>query len=433
MRKAAVWTTAATGAGAMLQLLQLAIAARYLHPTDFGVLAIVNIVLWVVGGFQDMGLSSYCIHLGEQDRKTNSSLFWISTCLGGLAATVIACLAQPLQTFYAMPGLAALLLVLSLNFVLLGLSGQYQAHLIRVFRAENLAQAELCARVLAFGAVVVFLAVLKLGVLSVVLGHLVFGVSKLLVLLWISESAWHPRFEFDTTVGPAALKYGSYQAASVVVNQLRQQLDQIIIGKVLGAEALGLYSLAKELLSYPMRVIQPLISRLTLPRLAAAKNDPEALKLQFLRSLRLTANGSALVHVTLTLLSCWVVNILYGEKFISVVPMVALLSLFATLRPLGFVVGMLAQATGKTSAEFWWNVWSWLVTLPSMMAVALYFADGTGFSISMSITQVMLSVALYPLFMKRVMAVGFVSYLITWVPALLGTLLAGALVYFLNA
>lgn len=432
MRKAAIWTTAATGAGALLQLSQLAIAARYLNPTDFGVLAIVNVVLWVVGGFQDMGLSSYCIHLGEQSRRTNSTLFWISALLGVLAAGVVAVIALPLQHFYAMPGLETLLLLLSLNFVSVGLSGQYQAHLIRVFRAEALAKSELIARVVSFGFVAASLTVLKLGVVSVVLGHLIFGVAKLLLLSLMAQPNWHPRIEFDTEVGPAALRYGSYQAGSVVINQLRQQLDQIIIGKALGAEALGIYSLAKELLSYPMRVIQPLISRLTLPRLASVKDESESLKQKFLQAMRLTANGSAAVHIALTSMSFWVVKILYGDKFTAVVPLLALLVVFATLRPLGFVAGMLAQATGKSSVEFWWNIWGWVIALPMLMASS-FFSEASIFAINMSLAQIFLSIALYKLFIRKLVNISFLSYVVAWTPALLGSIVCGILTYLINS
>lgn len=433
MRKAAVWTAAATGASAVFQLLQLAIAARYLHAADFGLLAIVNVVLWVIGSLQDMGLSSYCVHLGEQGRRANSTLFWISTSLGCVAAGIVAGVALPLQYFYAMPGLATLLLLLSLNFVSVGLAGQYQAHLIRVFRAEQLAKAELCARVITFMVVLLCLTQLNLGVVSVILGHLVFGASKLCFVVFLAESNWHPRFEFDGKVGPAALKYGAYQALSAVANQLRQQFDLLIIGRVLGAEGLGVYSLAKELLSYPMRVMQPLIGRLILPRLAAVKNDKEALRVQLLQAMRLTANGSAFVHVTLTLLSFWVVEIIYGDRFQSVIPVLALLTIFSTLRPLAFVVGMLAQATGKTVEELRWSAWSWLFTLPTLMILALVSAETLSFAVNMSLTQVVLSVALHPLYISRLISIRRIDYLLTWVLALIVSAVGAGLVYFIVA
>ncbi len=96
-RADALWTLAVTVVAALLQLLQLlqlAIAARYLSAADFGVLAIVNIALWLVQTFQGMGLSSYAVHLGEQSRTVQSTLNALTPCLnwqGGLCHLCVSC------------------------------------------------------------------------------------------------------------------------------------------------------------------------------------------------------------------------------------------------------------------------------------------------------------------------------------------------------
>lgn len=418
MRRDAIWTTAATAFGAIFQIGQLMVAARYFSPADFGALAIVNIVLWVVTGFQDMGLSSYCVHIGERDRRTYSTLFWTSSALGAIAAATIVLIAVPTESFYAIPGLARLLLLQSLCFVVLGVSGQYQAQLIRAFRAATLARAELIGRVVAFVVTCACIAALHLGPASIVIGYLAFSIIKLAVMILVAEQDWHPRFEFDRSVAPAAIRYGAYQAASVMINQIRQQLDQIIIGKALGAESLGLYSLAKELLSYPMRFMQPLISRLLLPVFAKAQGDGAALRGAFFNAMRVTTLGSSIAHGGLALFAWWVVEIVYGPKYFGVVPLLAMLLVFATLRPLGFVVGMLAQATGRTDLEFKWNLWSWAITVPGLVAVALAAPTASAFAINLSVTQVLLSIAIYPLFLRPLDRVGGRRYAASWAPAL---------------
>jgi exopolysaccharide (amylovoran) exporter len=150
---AAAWTVSVTLVGAVAQLLQISVAARHLTSAEFGVLAIVNVMLFVVTAFQDMGLSSFCVHLGEAPRRSHSTLFWISAGLGAVGAAMVAAVAAPVANFYAMPGLVPLLELLAVNFLVIGLSGQYQANYIRVFQAARLAQIELGARLVALGIV----------------------------------------------------------------------------------------------------------------------------------------------------------------------------------------------------------------------------------------------------------------------------------------
>ena len=196
-RADALWTFAVTVVAALLQLLQLAVAARYLSAADFGVLAIVNIALWLVQTFQGMGLSSYTVHLGEQSRRVQATLFWIGLLLGLLAGGLILLLAWPLAWFYQMPALIGLLPLVALNFFLLGLSSQYQANLVRTFNAVLLAKIEVTARVLSFLPTLYLLVICDWGVYAIVLSGLLFSLFKLVGLAVVANPDLHPHRAFE--------------------------------------------------------------------------------------------------------------------------------------------------------------------------------------------------------------------------------------------
>ncbi len=413
-RRDAYWTVAATITGALFQLLQLAVASRFLSAEEFGVLAIVNVILWIVMAFQDMGLSSYCVHLGETDRRTQSTLFWMSTLLGSSAAVIVAALAAPVAGFYAMPLLNQLVPLMAVNFLLLGLSAQYQANLIRTFGAARLAKVEVISRIFSFALAMVLLIRFQQGPQAIVLGTLAFALFKLIGLILSAERHWHPRFNYDHLIAKKALAYGAYQAGSQLINQFRTQFDQLIIGKALGAEALGIYSLAKELISYPLRILQPLISRLVLPRLAQVQHEHDKLRSIFLQGLARTAWLAGAVYALLSLLSLWIVEILYGAQYLAVAALVPLLGLFGALRPLGLNTGMLAQALGRTSNEFKWNLLCAVISLPLMLLVAWLFPVVEAFALALSAQQLLLTVLAYRYFIRPLNPVGFGPYARAW-------------------
>lgn len=413
-RRDAAWTIATTGLGAVLQLTQLMVAARHLDAGAFGALAIVNIVVWIVLAFQDMGLSSYCIHLGDAPRSTHATLFWISAGLGLLGSAIVAAMAHPLAVFYGMPELASLLPLLGLNFVLLGLGAQYQANLVRTFRSRLLAQCELFARLIGFALTVGLLVTHTAGVAAVVIGLITFALCKLLFMAWAADAQWHPSWQFDRALAPRALRYGAFQAASQVVNQLRTQADQLILGRALGPESLGVYSLAKELIGYPMRFMQPLLSRLTLPLLARHQHDPAALRGSYLRSMKRTAIVCAVVYGSLAVAAPWAVEIVYGERFLAVAALVPWLALFGALRPLGLNAGMLAQATGRTANEFRWNLLGAFVMVGAALLVAWRWPTLTAFAIAAAAVQLVLTLLAYPYFVRPLEPVGAGAYVKTW-------------------
>jgi len=423
-RRAAIWTIASTGVAAIAQLIQISVAARYLDAHAFGALAIVNVMMAIVTGFQDMGLSSYCIHLGQVPQRSHSTLFWISTVLGGLGAIATFAIATPLADFYHIPSLTSLLQLLSINFLLIGLSGQYQANYIRVFKAQLLAQIELAARLIGLGAAIYLLVVAGAGPEAVVIGMEVFAVLRLALMVILADAQWHPHFQFDRPLARRALSYGSFQAGSQIVNQLRTQADQLIIGKALGAEMLGIYSISKELIGYPMRVIQPLIARLTLPTYARYQGDPVKLREVFIGGLRKVALICAIIYGALAVLAPWVVELLYGPKFAVVSALIPMMIMFGVLRPMGLNTGMLAQATGRTANEFRWNVGISFVTLVPNLLVGYFAPTLATFAVTLSVIQVAVSLLAYPFFIKPLDAIGMKVYVRSWFGPALAALAA---------
>ncbi len=422
---AAVWTVSVTLVSAAAQLLQISVAARYLTPAEFGVLAIVNVMLAVVIAFQDMGLSSFCVHLGDAPRRSHSTLFWISSGLGAAGALLVFAIATPVAYFYEMPGLVPLLELLAVNFFIIGLSGQYQANYIRVFQAARLAQMELGARLVGL-AVALWLLTAGWGPRAIVTGMLVFATLKLLLLATFAPRDWHPGWLFDRVLAPRALHYGTFQAGTQLVSQLRMQADQIIVGKALGAEMLGVYSLAKDLIGYPLRFVQPLVARLTLPALAFHQHDSVALRAEFVRGLRTTAIFCGIIYAALALLAPWVVRILYGEGFATVASLVPLMTLFGALRPLGQNAGMLAQATGRTRNEFTWNLRVSLVTWIPNLLIAAFVPSLLAFAIALSLIQVAVTLLAYPFFVRPLEPIGMGRYVSSWILPASVALLASA-------
>ncbi len=422
----AAWTVAVTLISAGAQLLQIAVAARFLTPAEFGVLAIINVMLAVVTAFQDLGLSSYCVHLGDVPRRSHSTLFWISTALGTLGAIVVLAIAAPVAHFYEMPALVPLLELLAVNFFLIGVSGQYQANYIRVFQAARLAKIELGARVFGLGTTLFLLIVAGWGPRAIVTGMLVFATMKLVLMAAFAPREWHPGMLFDRVLAPRALHYGTFQAGTQLVSQLRMQADQLIVGKALGAEMLGVYALAKDLIGYPLRFVQPLVARLTLPALAFHQRDSVALRAEFLRGLSTTAIFCGAIYAVLALVAPWVVGVLYGEGFSAVAKLVPWMTLFGALRPLGQIAGMLAQATGRTRNEFIWNLRVSLVTWVPNLLIGVLAPSLLAFAIALSLAQLAVTLLAYPFFVRPLEPIGMRSYVSSWILPAAIALLASA-------
>lgn len=414
IKKQAIWLLAGTVLAAVLQLVQLGIVARAFDVKQLGILAIVNAVLMVAMVLQDMGMSSYLIHRQTLERKEQSTIFWVNVFFGLATGGLITIIAYPLSLFYNIKELTYLLFLVSANFFILGAMSQYQACFVKTKKLILLAKIEMIAKVLSFLATIFLILAMQFTIAAVIIGQFLNAFFRLFLMLLFSDKNWHPTFQFCGKTFKAAVSYGGYQLGSQTINQLRTQADSFIIGKYLGAEFLGVYSLAKELILQPLKLLTPVINRLTLPRFAETQHAVTELRNLFIRSVSVIVNISAAVYLLIGLGAYIGVRLLYGNEHEEVATLIPYMLLLGVLRPMGGLTGAISQANGSTKKEFIWNVLASLIVV-SVVSLSLIAGSITLVAMSLSVAQVIMSITVYPLFIKPVVGVSFKEYLLSWI------------------
>jgi O-antigen/teichoic acid export membrane protein len=114
------WTTAAMAFRVGLSFVQVAIVARLLNPSDFGLMALCGAVMAFVQIFADMGVSNAIVHHRDISRDQISSLYWLNI-LSGLALTMLMIVASPfISAMYDEPRLLPILILMSTTLAPLG-------------------------------------------------------------------------------------------------------------------------------------------------------------------------------------------------------------------------------------------------------------------------------------------------------------------------
>ncbi|WP_257984841.1 oligosaccharide flippase family protein, partial [Klebsiella pneumoniae] len=266
---------------------------------------------------QDMGMSSYIVHKQNLSRRQQSTIFWINLSLSLIAGLIVFAFSWPLAIFYQMSQLEPLIMLASINFLFLGALSQYQAHYIKAKRMILLSKIEMTAKLISFACVVGMLYLSDLRTSAVIIGLIINALIRLLLMSTLGERSWTPSLAFELSIFRDVFKYGIYQLGSQIINQLRTQLDIIIIGKVLGGDSLGLYSLAKDLIMQPLKLVSPVINRLALPRFAEVQNDSANLGNAFLKGTCVIASFSAVMFVCIYIFSPAIITMLYGSNRLS--------------------------------------------------------------------------------------------------------------------
>jgi O-antigen/teichoic acid export membrane protein len=387
------WTTLSAVGTTGAQLLQLLVLARLLRPDDFGLMGMVVLVIGFAQAYADAGVGAALVHRQAVSREQLSSLYWLGLGLGALICAVLWLGAPLLALFFRESRLVPLLRVVSLIFLVLPFGKQFELLLQRDLRFDLLAGQDLVATTA--GAVAAAAAALKgAGVWAMVTGTLVVAVVKTIWLCWIGVREHRPALHFRRRDLDGFVGFGIYQMGERTVNFVTERLDQVLIARLLGTQALGYYSFAFNLTTQPVSRINPIVTKVAFPIFARVQHDIDRLRRGYLTVVRLVASVNAPLLFGLLAVGPSLVPMVFGEKWHDSILLVQILSLVALGRSIGNPSGSLLLARGRADLGFHWNAGLLLLTLPCLWSGAV-LGGAPGAALALLLVQVVLGAVAY--------------------------------------
>lgn len=363
----AKWTTFSTISITLIGLIKLSILTRFLNKADFGLMALVTLILGFTNLFMDMGLSSAILHKQKISEKEYASLYWINIAVSLILFTLITLATPSIVSFYNQSELTSLIPIMTTSILLSAIGTQFKTIEQKQLNFKFIAITDMSGAFIGL-LVGVVTAVKGFGVYALVYSALTQYIISNGVYFLKGTSSRRLIFHFKYEETKPFLKIGIYQVGGQIMNYFNRDLDIVIIGKIFSSDILGGYSLAKQLVQRPMHIIKPIITKVASPILATMQNNKQKLKQTFLVFLSITATINFIAYGILVLLAYPTIEVLYGNKFIDIVLLVQILSIYMFLRSVGSPIGSLLIATGRTDKDLFWNSIVLLVT-----PVAVYF------------------------------------------------------------
>ena len=365
------WTTCSTIVKILSQILKISILTRLLCKADFGLVALVTVVLGFCNLFADLGFSTGIMHKQDITRKEYSSLYWTSLLFSiGIYALII--LFSPfIADFYDQPEMVNIIPLLCANVVISCIGRQFGTFFLKNLEFKTPAIIEMTTEAVSLVAAII-LAINGYGVYSLVYSVMLQCLASNILLFALGIKRYPLSFYCSWKSVVPFLKIGVYQVGAQSINYFSRDFDVLIIGKLLGAEALGGYSLAKQLVSRPYFLINPIINKVATPYLAKFQYSIDTLRQQYFKSVRVVSGMNILVYAMLILFAYPAVYILYGKDYVDVTIIVQILSLFMLERAIGNPLGSLMAATGKTNLDFMWNI-VYAIVAPIFIFIGIAF------------------------------------------------------------
>jgi len=317
----------------------------------------------------DGGLCSALIYHRDISEVHKSTAFWIQAAAGASLSILFFLSAPLIAVFYGAPPLYALSRFLACTFIIQAAGLVHNAILMREFRFKAIAGVTISATLLS-GCVAIVLAIRGFGVWALAWQVLV-STAATTVLLWL-QSGWRPHFLFDREVAHDLGRYGIYLLGYSSVNYWMRNGANLLIGKAVGAHALGIFARAYTFMLLPLNNIGAVFSQVMFPALARVQDDIPRFRMHYLTATRLIALVAFPLMVGVAALSEPLILFLLGRKWQEVIPILQILSFVGMFQSIIFPVGMVFMALGKTRDQFFLTV-TLLVLFVISMAVGIRF------------------------------------------------------------
>ena len=380
------WNGLSTLATSIIQSVQVAALSYFLPPTAFGIMAMAMVAIGFAQAYNDIGVSNAVIQRQDITTESLSSLYWMQIALGFMLFILILLITPLTAQFFSEPSLTGVMTLTGLIFLVSPLGQLFQILMQKGMEFKTLAIIDITASALSL-VVAVITAYLGFGVLALVLGQLVFYSMRSVQFYVAGHRRWKIKYHFRYSDLKGFLGFGLYQMGDRTVTYFSINVLNLIIGKFLGPDVLGLYSMAYQLIITPILRVSSVIITVSFPVFSRMQNLNGLLKEGYLTMSRFISFTICPILLIVVVTAPLFVPNFFGARWVSAIPLIQILSIEAIIKSLMTTAVPTYLAKGMADFGFRWN---FIVAV--MNSIVFYLLAGYGI-IPLTLSFVFLSFA----------------------------------------
>ncbi len=394
---------AGSGGRLVLQFLMLAILARILTPADFGLVGATTVVMGIGEILVTIGFGAALVQRPDLTEQHIRTAFSVTIVLGIALTTLTILMSDEIAGLFRIPELSDLVKLGAFMLLIKSSAVVAEALLFRKRRFKALALVLFISNFIGLVIVGLPLALAGFGAWSLVAATITTAAVTAGAQLWM---AGHPKKPmFDRKAAGQLMRYGGGQSLSAVFNSVSRQVDNLVVGRVLGAEALGLYGRAYQIMSLPGILIGDAIQSVFFPVFSNVQTNNRRLSRGYRTALAAIAIGVAPASVLLAILAPELILLVLGpgwEGIVTPLQILAAAMVFRVGQKVGdaivkakaavyrraFLVGMFALSVFLFS----WAGTPWGLTgvaIGVLVAIVAYYVSMSVFAARLTETSIL--------------------------------------------
>lgn len=305
----------------------------------------------VAGAASELGIGEALIQKKEDDevKPMFSTAFWSGIAWGlGLYLLMSFVIGPFAAYFYEEPILIKIIPALSIGIFLKPFTTIHMVILTRQMNFKKIAKAFNSASLIA-GIIAIAAAYLDYGVWALVINNVLAAGLSLPFLL--RSTKWTPSLEWNKLYFKEIFGFGAYSSSTRIFSTLTYNIDNLMIGKMLGASFLGAYTLAFSLTENLRQMISSVLNKVMYPVFGKNQDDKLKLKGYFLKIINLNALAIYPLMTFFLLFAKEIVLTLFGDKWEMAIVPLQILSVAMMIHLLVNSFASIIRGLGKPKLE----------------------------------------------------------------------------------
>jgi len=338
------WTAGAKFGGQIITWIITLMVMRLLSPDDYGLLAIATVFVMFMFVISESVLSPALVQKETIDENSLRQSFGIVIVMNLSLMLILNLFAPIIADFFGDEQLVLILRALSLQFVFVAIATIPEVLLERKLKFKSLALIFLATSILS-SFLTFAMAVAGYGVWSLVFGTIFNTVCRAIILNVVEPFRLFPKFSLQGM--RSILLFGGNITSSRLLWFFYNQADVIIVGKLLGKEVLGFYSVAMHLATLPVQKVAGILTQVAFPIFSRIQSDQEEIRVSVIKAIRVLSFIAFPVLWGISSIANEVVLLFLGQKWHSAILPLQLLALIMPLKMLANFLLSPVNAMGR--------------------------------------------------------------------------------------
>lgn len=370
--------TLITIAVGVLNIVSFAFFSRLLSKEVFGYFAALNAVITIFQGISEAGLGSAVIQRKNFSLNYFSTAFTLSLIISLILSVLLFVLASPLALLVSDETLINPLRIVSILLVFNSIDSIGRAAMMRKLEFLRYGFIQIISYVLSYG-IGIYLAYIGYGLNSLVAAAVLNAIFTCILIF--SSDVKIPKLHIDRKDCKQIVSFGGWLTASVLINQLTQQLDKLVLSKWLSVVQLGAYSRPSGFIGTISDRFNGIFDTVLFPILSKIQDDKSKIKSSFLEAISLLNSFSVVMAAVFFFNAELIIQIFFGNEWLDITYVFRIISVGVVLMIDARLMDCFFRSLALVKLNFYLRLICMFIMLGALYIGSTYGIVGVAYSV----------------------------------------------------